>query len=152
MKKLAPIIRLSESLNKESLPIIGIKNREIEIIEEKIQGLENLIENKNSTIAYNNKIIENPFEDIFSNSKSFLLFEKLHNSYKTKKNRFLANYSFIFYAMKSDGFLICSGTKFIDFLNDNFEITIPKIDNRQVGKNEKTSTYNAYKESVFKLQ
>lgn len=61
----------------------------------------------------------------FSGIKSKDLFHKLFEFYSTKEN-VLANFSFIYWKMESDGFFL-KGFKpkiYIDWLNDNYELSI----------------------------
>lgn len=89
---------------------------------------------------------ENKYPRIFKNEKSFLLFESLHEEFKDKPN-LTANYSFIYYAMDKDKFVICGGTEFIKFLSEEYEIEIDRIDSRQSGSNNRLPFYNKIKKN-----
>ena len=89
----------------------------------------------------------NPFPRIFSNNIAFQIFKSLHSNYKDKPNK-TANYSFIYYAMGKDKFILCGGTEFKNFLSNKYEIEIDRTDSRQSGKNNKTDFYNQVKESM----
>ena len=92
------------------------------------------------------KLKSNKFKTIFKNNLSFTLFEKLHDNYKGNSNT-LANYSFIFFSLKKDDLIVCSGSNFIKFLSEHYDIQIDKLDSRQYGKNSKTKLYDAFKAS-----
>jgi hypothetical protein len=94
------------------------------------------------------KKLENPFPSIFSTGLAYQLFLKLHDSYKHKKVNYTANYSFVFYALESDGFLVCNQTGYIDFLNDEYEILLDRIDKRQSKSEKKMMLYNSYKNNA----
>nr|WP_321229676.1 hypothetical protein [uncultured Psychroserpens sp.] len=82
---------------------------------------------------------------IFKDIKSEQLFLKLHKTYKEDTQYWTANYSFIFYAMKANGFITLSGVDFIKFLLP-FEIIIDRIDSRQAGTNKRSNFYEQCKE------
>lgn len=92
--------------------------------------------------------IENDFPEIFKDSFSYSLFLKMHKIYHQNKN-LLANYSFLYYALDKDKFLVCSGSDFVKFLNEKVDVNIDKIDSRQTGTNKKTSLYNSTKENLL---
>jgi len=93
------------------------------------------------------EILENEYPKIFKCSKSYCLFLKMNHIYSKEKNH-LAYYSFLFYAMDQDKYLVCSGTDFVKFLNSEFDIDIEKIDYRQYKAKNKESLYNAIKENL----
>lgn len=149
-KKLEPMIKLSEALNnREILPIIDLQKSRDNLLKENIKQLKKLNNNSKSKPQPETIEFTNPFEAIFANSKSYQLFEKLHSYYKDDTIHFLANYSHIYYAMENDKYIICPHLKYIDFLNDNYLITIPKVDSKQSGKTKKSQLYNALKETIF---
>lgn len=87
---------------------------------------------------------ENKYPRIFKNKRSLNIFESLHEKYEEKPNP-TANYSFIFYAMEKDKFVICGGSEFIKFLSQEFRVEIDRIDSRQSGSNNRTLLYNQTK-------
>jgi hypothetical protein len=150
IKKLAPMIKKSEAIyNREVLPIIDLQKSRDNLLKENIKQLKKL--NKNSKSKPQPETIEftNPFEAIFSSSKSYQLFDKLHQLYSKEEKTYLANYSYIFNAMKKDDYIICRPKDYINFLNDTFQITIDKIDSRQNGVTNKTKIYEAFKSLIF---
>lgn len=101
-------------------------------------------------IADKSKLPTNPFPTIFQNKIAFDLFETMNNHYSEEKKTELANYSFLYYAMTKDLFIICKGVDFIKFLSINYKIDIDKIDNRQYRNNSKIKLYNALKLTILK--
>jgi len=84
--------------------------------------------------------------DIFKKN-GYKVFRKMHSIYKDKKYP-IANYSFLYYAMKKDDLIHCTGLKFIEFLaTDN--VNLEKIDSRQSGKNNRMDFYNEIKSSII---
>jgi hypothetical protein len=149
-KKLAPMIKISEAINnREILPIIDLQKSRDDLLKENNKQLKKL--NKKSKKITPIETIEftNPFEAIFASSKSYQLFDKLHQSYRKEEKTYLANYSYIFNAMEKDGYIICTRKNYINFLNDTFQITIDKIDSRQNGETNKTKLYEAFKALIF---
>jgi len=104
-----------------------------------------------TVIAQNNEevsvptLFENPYEKIFKSNLGFTIYQKLHENFKDSV-KYLANYSFIFYALQKDDFIICKGSDFKRFLSEHYDIHIEKIDARQIGTNSKMKLYNAIKE------
>lgn len=94
------------------------------------------------------EVLQNLHETIFKNNFAFTLFEKMKGFYNNQSTD-LANYSFLFYAMQKDGFVICGNIDFVNLLS-TYNINIDKIDPRQSGTNKKTNLYNATKESLQK--
>lgn len=93
-------------------------------------------------------LIKNPYETIFASDFAFALFEKMKAFYSDPKTQ-QADYSFLYDIMKKQGFVICTGAKFIDFLSP-FDITMTKIDSGKTGNKNKTTIYNVIKESLQK--
>ena len=63
------------------------------------------------------------------------------------EGKYNANFGFLFYAMEAE-FLVCNQTEFIDFVgNEDYKISISKIDSRQSGSNKKLKLYNSIKSS-----
>lgn len=91
-------------------------------------------------------LLKNPHETIFAGDFAFTLFEKMKAFYSGESTD-LANYSFLFYVMQKDGFVICRNTDFVKLL-PTYNITIDKIDPRQIGTNKKATLYNSIKESL----
>ncbi|MCY2686771.1 hypothetical protein [Salinimicrobium sp. TH3] len=80
-----------------------------------------LNEDKKQTPPKENlQLRKNPFPEIFSNDLGYTLFLKMHEIYKdeSKDN---SNYSFLYYALEKD-FLVCKGTKFIEFAITQFDV------------------------------
>lgn len=90
----------------------------------------------------------NPYPHIFVNGIGYAIFKRLHAAYYPKKKTWQANYSFLFISLRNDGFIICSGVEFINFIAEKFQVTIGKIDSRQEGKNPKTTAYGLIKENI----
>ncbi|WP_028871011.1 hypothetical protein [Psychroserpens burtonensis] len=88
---------------------------------------------------------QNPHPRIFEDSYSYNLFLKMNEYYSSNKND-VANYSFLFYAMQNDNFIICGNKEFIEFLSSIY-IYIDRIDSRQSGTNNKYDLYNLHKSS-----
>lgn len=86
----------------------------------------------------------NPYPTIFKDNRAFLIFERLHDSYKKDENE-CANYSFVYFAMKKDELIICRPVDFINHLSDIHQIEIDRIDTRQLGKNKRANLYNLIK-------
>lgn len=95
----------------------------------------------------NNKIEFNNFPGIFRSKEGLVLFEKMDNFYKNKSNE-LANYSFLFYALDNDKYLVCSQKEFLEFL-ENRSIILNKIDSRQSGMdNKRRDLYDSIRKSI----
>lgn len=92
--------------------------------------------------------IPNPYHNIFNSSKGYLIFKRLYENYKSSSS-LRADFSFIFYAMQHDKFIICRNVDFIDFLSAEFDITIDKIDSRMSGYNKRTLLYESIKNQIF---
>ena len=89
---------------------------------------------------------KNKYIKIFKNDLGYNIFNKMFECYKDE-NKDNANFGFLFYAMEKE-FLVCSQTEFIDFVgNEEYEISISKIDSRQSGTNKKSNLYDAIKKS-----
>ncbi|MGM0934043.1 MAG: hypothetical protein ACQEWD_11420 [Bacteroidota bacterium] len=129
-------IQLMSKLKKESLK----RNEDKRLI----KYLEFLNVKKNN-ISNSTAINTNPYPSIFASEKGYLIFERLNKKY-IKTDNHLANYSFLFYALETDKFLLCTGTEFKLFLSKNYQIEIDKIDSRQSGTNKKTIAYEAIKD------
>lgn len=89
---------------------------------------------------------ENPYPRIFNSPNAVNIFKSLLSDYKNEPN-LTANFSFVYYAMKNDGFIICGGSEFIKFLSDKFEIEIDRVSSRQAGTNKRTKFYNRIKDN-----
>ena len=94
------------------------------------------------------EVLKNPHDKIFKNDFAFTLFDKMKGYYSDTHTP-QADYSFLFDIMQKEGFVICTGTKFIDFIKD-FDISITKIDSSKTGNKRKTTLYNATKENLQK--
>lgn len=94
------------------------------------------------------EILKNPHETIFKDAFAFAIFDKMKTLFTGTKTP-QADYSFLFDIMQKDGFVICSGAKFIDFLKE-FDISLTKIDSFKTGNKQKTMLYNATKENLQK--
>lgn len=92
-------------------------------------------------------IQKNPHETIFKDDFAFALFEKMKGIYSNTSTS-QADYSFLFDIMRKEGFVICTGIKFIEFLS-NFDISITKIDSSKTGNKQKTTIYNSIKENLL---
>lgn len=103
-----------------------------------------IIKSKDTTITdKEDYLLKNPNQTIFKNDFAFTLFDKMKGYYNdTSKEQ--ANYSFLFDIMKKDGFVICKGKKFIDFLSE-FNISMTKIDSSKTGNKDKAMLYDAIK-------
>lgn len=83
-----------------------------------------------------NQIIEvNKYPEIFASDLGWALFKKLYTQYVNDQKYLLANFSFVFIALEKGGHIHCKQIKFIEFLSQEFDIHIPKIDSRQAGTN-----------------
>ena len=103
------------------------------------------IENKMFTTPIN-VVRSNPYPEIFT-LIGYKIFLKMHDSYKCEENK-QAHYSFLFYALRRDGYLVCSNKDFIHFLS-SYNIHITKIDSRQSGKdNNRVAHYESVKENI----
>lgn len=99
------------------------------------------------------EVLKNEFDKIFKNDIGFTIFTKMFELYKPE-NKYLANFSFLFFAMEKE-FLVCTQTDFVKFLeNDKYDVNISKIDNRQwyldMNQNKKSKLYNSIKEPLQK--
>lgn len=95
------------------------------------------------------KAIQNKYPTIFKDDQSCEIFEKLHELYSSETGFLAANYSFIFYAMQKDGFIICKNADFIGFLSESFKIEIDRIDSRQKKSYKKRPIYDALKNAII---
>lgn len=89
--------------------------------------------------------MHNPYDTIFTDAIGFDIFQTLHDKYKDE-NTDNANYSFLFYALKNDGFLVCTGSEWREFLSKNYQIELDRIDARYSGKTNKSNLYEVVKE------
>ncbi|HEY6143088.1 MAG TPA: hypothetical protein VIV55_06595 [Flavobacterium sp.] len=92
------------------------------------------------------KLLINTHNKIFSSDFAYTLFDKMKGFYN-KESIDLANYSFLFYAMQKDNFVICTNIDFVKLLF-TYNIYLDKIDSRQSGKNKKLKLYDSIKESL----
>lgn len=92
------------------------------------------------------ELLKNPNDLIFTNDFAFTLFDKMKNIF-LQNDTPQADYSFLFDIMQKNGFVICSGVSFIDFLS-NYDIYITKIDSSKTGNKKKTLLYNSIKENL----
>lgn len=93
-------------------------------------------------------LLKNKYIKIFKNDIGFTLFDKMKGLY-SDTNTQQADYSFLFDIMQKDGFVICTGVKFVEFLKD-FDITITKIDSSKTGNKQKAKLYKSIKEPLEK--
>jgi hypothetical protein len=125
------------------------KERDIEVCEAYIKFLKRKDEKfkQSQQTEANNPdevLLKNKDITIFKNDIGFTLFIKMFEFYKNEQTH-LANFSFLFFAMEKD-FLVCSQADFVKFLeNENYNISIEKIDNRQLDwkNNKKSKLYNS---------
>ena len=90
------------------------------------------------------KLTKNKYIKVFKNDLGFNLFNEMFKCYKDE-GKDNANFGFLFYAMEAE-FLVCNQTEFIDFVgNEDYKISISKIDSRQSGSNKKLKLYNSIK-------
>lgn len=92
--------------------------------------------------------LENPYPQVFSNTDAFILFERLHENYRTSKTS-LADYSFIYRMMYDDGYILDSykPQMFINWLSKHYQIELPKIKTRyKCTTKSKIQNYNTIKE------
>lgn len=94
------------------------------------------------------EVLKNPDETIFKDDFAFTLFDKMKGLYKDNSTP-QADYSFLFDIMQKDGFVICTGIKFIEYLS-KLDISMTKIDSSKTGNKLKTKLYNAIKENLQK--
>ena len=120
-----------------------------------LDEIETIIENQSVKIINTtpeavkpDEVLENLHKTIFKNDIGFTIFTKMKEYYSDTKTP-QADYSFLFDIMQKDGFAICTGAKFIDFLKE-FDICITKIDSFKTGNKQKTKLYNATKEYLQK--
>lgn len=90
------------------------------------------------------KNTSNIYPEIFKNDEAYNIFLQLHVAYKVKINQ-VSNYSFVFYAMKKNGFIICKGVNYINFLSENYDISLDRIDSNQSGENVRNDFYESIK-------
>jgi hypothetical protein len=93
------------------------------------------------------KLFANQYERIFNSDFAFTLFEIMHELYKDE-NTPLANYSFLYFAMCKNEYVICGATDFKKFLA-NYDISIDKIDTRQCKNPKKLKLYLSKKDSLI---
>jgi hypothetical protein len=94
------------------------------------------------------EVLKNPDKTIFKDDFAFTLFDKM-KGYYSDTNTPQADYSFLFDIMQKEGFVICTGVKFIEYLS-KFDIPMTKIDSSKTGNKRKTKLYNATKENLQK--
>ena len=93
-----------------------------------------------------NKTTSNLFPKIFVSDIGYTIFIRLHELYKDKANNYLANYSSIFLNLKNDSLIFCQPSDYRQFLSENYDVTIEKIDTRQNNdSSDKSIAYNAIK-------
>jgi hypothetical protein len=95
------------------------------------------------------ELLKNPNETIFKDDFAFTLFDKMKQHYSDTKTP-QADYSFLFDIMQNDGFVICTGKKFVGYLVEDFDIKMTKIDSFKTGNKQKTKLYIATKENLQK--
>lgn len=100
----------------------------------------------NSSVNFEKKV--NPHPQVFSDSKAFELFEKLHETYKATKYP-IADYSFIYRMMFDDGYILESfrPQMFINWISkEPYNIELDKIKTISSCKTDsKIQTYNSIK-------
>lgn len=84
---------------------------------------------------------KNQEPQIFADDLGYTLFLKLHDLYKDHKAE-EANYSFIWYALETNGLIICKQKMYINFLS-KLDINISKINSVQ--KNEDNRKWETFK-------
>jgi len=128
---------------KEDLEIQSHPYRN-ELINKNIRRLTN---NKNYIIEQSGtaELLENKYPKVFT-KEGYNLFIKLHSSYKSQPKP-MANYSFVYQALKRDSFIHCTQVFFINFLA-SLNIHIVKVDSRQYGANKRYAFYEECKKSL----
>jgi hypothetical protein len=148
------IERSQQRIDSQKEFLLKMKHHKFESKENDIQICEsyiNYLEAKKSTKpnAFNpDEFLKNPYKTIFKDDFAFALFDKMKGLY-SDTNTPQADYSFLFDIMQKEGFVICTGIKFIDFLKV-FDICITKIDSSKTGNKRKTKLYNATIENLQK--
>ncbi len=93
----------------------------------------------------------NPYPQVFSNLKSFQLFEKLFNQFKDSSNK-LADFSFIYRKMFGDKYILnhFKPQMFIEWVNkEPFKISLDKIKTlNDCSTSQKVNTYATTKELI----
>jgi len=84
------------------------------------------------------------YNDIFSSETGYRLFVKLHEVMQPR-DKYNADYSFMFYAMSKDNYIICNGADWIKWLGKTCDIHIDRIDSRYKEDTTKFNLYNAFK-------
>ncbi|WP_053978183.1 hypothetical protein [Mangrovimonas xylaniphaga] len=83
---------------------------------------------------------------IFKSEAAYILFKKLHKTYKEDTRYTTANYSFIYFAMEKDNLITERRKDYMDFLAElKPSIIIDKVCTRQSGKNKRTAHYESCK-------
>lgn len=93
--------------------------------------------------------LKNDYPEIFKDSFAYSFFQKMHQYYKNKTH-FQAYYSFLYYAMNKDKFIICSQSEFRDFITNQYGLGMDRVDYKQKGlDNKKYDLYNSIKGSLI---
>jgi len=142
----------------EKVPLIGLKQHEKALLSYYKDYLDLRLNATNETQQsketkpdeVKKELTKNRYAKIFNNDLGFTLFNKMYEYYKDETLKKLANFSFLFYAMQEE-FLVCNQKEFLDFIgNDEYQISISKIDSRQYKAENKTKLYNSTKQSFQK--
>ncbi len=109
---------------------------------------------ESKSIENNLLIIEkqtNPYPQVFSNLKSFQLFDKLFNQFKDSNSK-MADFSFIYRKMVEDGYIFShfKPQMFIEWVNkEPFKINLDKIKTlNDCSTSQKINTYTTTKELI----
>ncbi|PWA05680.1 hypothetical protein [Flavobacterium psychrotolerans] len=109
---------------------------------------------KSSNMSIDNSIVKNqvnPYPQVFSNVKSFQLFEKLFNQFKDGNSK-MADFSFIYRKMVEDNYIFShfKPQMFIEWVNkEPFKINLDKIKTlNECSTSQKINTYTTTKELI----
>jgi hypothetical protein len=127
-----------------------LKSKHIRVIKTYERYLKEKLNQPQQTEAIkSDELLKNTRETIFKDDFAFTLFDKMKQYYSDTKTP-QADYSFLFDIMQNDGFVICTGTKFVGYLVEDFDIKMTKIDSFKTGNKQKTKLYIATKENLQK--
>lgn len=126
-------------------------NKKVEFLELKKNNIEVVSPKVNQPIDLGLNQSTNPYPQVFSNLKSFQLFEKLFNQFKDSNSK-MADFSFIYRKMVEDNYIFShfKPQMFIEWVNkEPFKINLDKVKTlNDCSTSQKINTYTTTKELI----
>ena len=105
-----------------------------------LDGLFNSFESRIQKLYNPSPLLRNEYPEIFKDDLSYNIFLKWHDKYYSNTAFHLVNYSFIYYALKKEGFITIKQTTFRKFL-DKLDITLDRINAREQHADQQERRY-----------